>query len=239
MCPSGNAHVRGSRRSGWTLIELLVVIGLIALIVGLLLPALTGARDVARSLQCTSNVRQLVLAAELYAGDANDRYPPYKVSPKWPAQFRRYYTVEEALRCPVDPNPKVDTPQVHPDDNAPRSFIFNAFNDAFFSTPASFQSNPAAGGSLMRAAIRSPADTILIGEKTSEVGGFYLDVYSGSDDTYFHVEIDRHGTGGENTGNGYSNYAFADTSVRALRFGEAWSPVNLWGVTRQGRANEQ
>jgi prepilin-type N-terminal cleavage/methylation domain-containing protein len=62
------------KRSGFTLIELLVVISIIALLISLLLPALSSARHAARTLEDLSNQRQLALAHEMYAQDHDGHF---------------------------------------------------------------------------------------------------------------------------------------------------------------------
>lgn len=68
---AGAASHRSSR-AGFTLIELLVVIAIIALLVSILLPSLAAARDAARAVVCSSNLRQVVLAHATYMTDNKD-----------------------------------------------------------------------------------------------------------------------------------------------------------------------
>ena len=78
---------RNNAARGFTLIELLVVIAIIAVLVGILLPALAGAREASRGTMCLSNLRQMFLTCRTYADEHKGFGPaigqPYADLPNW------------------------------------------------------------------------------------------------------------------------------------------------------------
>jgi prepilin-type N-terminal cleavage/methylation domain-containing protein len=118
---------RSTARIGFTLIELLVVIAIIAILAGLLLPALTAAKIKAQRVACTSNLRQLGLCWVMYASDNDGRlslnYPITALNDAWVlgdmknvndatdttlierGKLFPYNRNVNLYRCPTDQNP--------------------------------------------------------------------------------------------------------------------------------------
>ena len=73
-CHAGSRHEARSRRA-FTLIELLVVVAIIAILVSILMPAVSKARLLAKQVACASQMRSIALAATIYRADYNDKIP--------------------------------------------------------------------------------------------------------------------------------------------------------------------
>src|SRR5881394_2836281 len=104
------SHVAKRRREllAFTLIELLVVIAIIAILAGILMPALAKAKETPRSASCQNNLHQLAVASLTYSVDMNGRLPYFR---SWLSTNRtsmtngllwRYIGAKETYLCPTD-----------------------------------------------------------------------------------------------------------------------------------------
>ena len=245
------ASARGARRlrapAGFTLVELLVVIAIIAVLMGIVIPMIAGARREAQRIRCQSNLRDLGAALHAYAGE-NDgwmypvdkdpstgqprtyfgiNFPPHQ---RWPAIV---FKVPGATGAPLPYDPASYT--MDPYD--PETFPASPFTPATMVCPSDNDPKEAhsyvVNGHLGRRGFRlgdkdlggrSSAQVILAGEKRS----LQRDYYMQQKDFDRVVEPFRHGT------TKGSNYLFLDGHAETQLPRDIKGGIDPWDVVRAG-----
>jgi prepilin-type N-terminal cleavage/methylation domain-containing protein/prepilin-type processing-associated H-X9-DG protein len=147
-----NRH-RRTARTGFTLVELLVVIGIIALLISILLPALNKAREQSNTLKCLSNLRQIGVAVVQY-GNAN-----------------RGYLVPGAVRFPGDTADRDDWATIlvagkylpappQPASTTGNTFADTSFGDSVFRCPSGIDNRALTGTAIINTTPQSSYDQI-------------------------------------------------------------------------------
>ena len=204
------------------MVELLVVVAVIAILAAMLLPALAGAKLSARRTACLNDLKQLGLAAAMYVQDNDGFYPSSNGPYKWPQALRSSYLNLKVLVCPDDTSISGEATNSASADEAPRSYVINAWTDYFDTLP-----QPVAFEIMSETIIREPSETVVFGEKEEGHGDFLMDLRTDNELTV--LDQTRHSHG--------ACFAFADTSVRFLKFGKSLKPVNLWALLPETRNN--
>jgi prepilin-type N-terminal cleavage/methylation domain-containing protein len=201
--------MRGGSR-GFTMIEMLVVTSILVVLAAIITPVFETATKRAERASCLSNIRNLGLAANLYADDCDDMYPPARgvggpglIGTCWDVLMYPYFENELMLICPSDQAANWATG-------------YTCYTHSYGSNWDIMMPGGTTGAALQRQAVSQPAETIIFFEIKGSLRAIGADY-----DTHGLSRIDnRHGGG--------ANYAFCEGNAKWLRPNQTETPVDRW-----------
>lgn len=223
------------RRNGFTLVELLVVIGIIGILMGMLMPAMSRAKQKAHRISCMNNIRQVGLAATMYTTDYDQEYPRrMHLTNGWMFALKSYYGNNHAtnnvngkewnskvLKCPADRWLEW------------RSYLINGWNDYWAANLPKGEYDRVMNWEyehgMKDSNIKEPSDTVVFGEK--RIGSYHVHMDFGQGEGNDKQELNQNMHKGSGAQSGGSNYAFVDGSVHQLPYGGSVRPINKWATT--------
>jgi len=190
-------HMKFQR--AFTLIELLVVIAIMAILAALLLPALSRAKQRAKTITCVNNLKQIGVASVLYASDNGDLLPQSQhQGDSWVGTLQYFLSGTNMYRCPVDTNAQHLYSYDINDFLTPHPFGANTLNLSKFTS------------------VPSTSDTFYMAEYSDDPANEGSDHFHFADGGYTpvyfqqQVSVLRHGSG--------ANYLFVDGHAMTLKW---------------------
>jgi prepilin-type N-terminal cleavage/methylation domain-containing protein/prepilin-type processing-associated H-X9-DG protein len=222
-------------RRGFTLIELLVVIAIIAILAAILFPVFAQAREAARKSSCLSNLKQIGTAVAMYNQDFDGIYPMVRYATggnhlTWKQEIYPYTKNAGIYHCPSNSINQIsnDADCGYGAGNiaVPIANYGWATMTGVSSTPNSFTYYTGASGPN-EAQLQQVASTLMVVESTTTCADLCQWCVASSA-----------GPNNATAHGGMSNFLFADDHVKSMKWGQTFTPYNMWSFDGTYNGND-